>query len=179
MKKFIFANIFVFLFCFTWNASAQIDAFSSGDRVVNLGFGLGSYESYRHFSNAIYPIFGTFDYGIIDLLDNRATIGVGGTLAYTSFGYNGVNNWSIKHLYAGGRGSFHYQIIDRLDTYAGMFLGLNFVKNSHSHPEISGETKSLVYGFIGARYYFSDYIAILGEISTGISPLQIGVSFKF
>lgn len=85
----------------------------------------------------------------------------------------------------GGRGTFHYPLVDKLDTYAGILLGYNIstskefgtVTPGYSYHSSNG---GVVYAaFVGARYYFQNNFGVLGEFGYGISYLTLGVSLKF
>jgi len=181
MKKFLFAKIlvvFLTLFCFNWDISAQDDAFNKGDKVAQAGIGLGSYISWSGYSSTVPPIAASFEYGIVDLFDGKGAVGVGGYLAYTSFGYKGDFNWTISDLIIGPRGLFHYQFVDKLDTYAGLMLGYDIVSYGQKDSNLSG-SGFISSWFVGARYYFANNIAVYGELGYGIAPLELGISYKF
>ncbi|MBK6966075.1 MAG: hypothetical protein IPH20_19675 [Bacteroidales bacterium] len=60
------------------------------------------------------------------------SIGVGAYLGYTSakwqYNYFG-SDWGYKYssLIIGARGTFHYPLVEKLDTYTGIMLGVNIV----------------------------------------------------
>ena len=181
MKKFLFVKILAVvltLFCFSRGASAQDEAFNKGDKVINLGIGLGTYINWGGYSNNFPSICGSFEYGIINLLRDKAAISVGGYFAYTSFRYRGDHDWSISDFILGPRAIFHYQFAERLDTYAGFMFGYDVVNYAHKDANVSGSTFRTS-EFIGARYYFIKSIAIFCELGYGIAPLEFGLSFKF
>ena len=181
MKKFLFVKVFVVflaLFGFSYGVSAQDEAFSKGDKVVQLGIGIGSYIDWAGYSTKFPLISGSFEFGILDLLNDKAAIGVGGYLAYTSFGYKGDSNWSISDLIVGPRAAFHYQFMEKLDTYAGLMIGYDVVSYGQKDANLSGSGFTSSW-YIGARYYFTSSIAIFGELGYGIAPLELGISYKF
>lgn len=169
---------FLVLWGFNHGVSAQEEAFNKGDKVAQLGIGIGSYISWSGYSNKVPPISGSFEYGILDLFNGKGGIGVGGYLAYTSFGSKGGNNWGISDLIIGPRGLFHYQFVEKLDTYAGLMLGYDIVSYSHADANLSG-SGFISSWFIGARYYFTNDIAVFGELGYGIAPLELGIAYKF
>lgn len=82
----------------------------------------------------------------------------------------------------GARGAFHYPIVDKLDTYGGVTLGIisrswkwNGSVNRTDHPTRKPYTGDL---FVGGRYYFSDKFAAMGELSLA-AYLTLGISMKF
>lgn len=82
----------------------------------------------------------------------------------------------------GARGSFHYPLVDNLDTYAGILLGYNVV----SAKEIgtipvgynASSSSGIFSGYVGARYYFTEQIGAMAELGTGIAYFNIGVAVK-
>jgi len=166
MKKVLFIKVFVvFLFCalFTMSVNAQ-NTFSKGDKVVNLGIGIGN--TFGGYSGL--PIAGSFELGIKDnLFDDKSSLGVG---AY--FGFVSTDGWTF--LYPGVKGALHYQFVDKLDTYAGLMLAMRlWTGYGFSYSDF------IVPFFIGGRYYFTDNIGAFAELGHGIAYLQLGVSIKF
>ena len=181
MKKDLLTKIlvvFFVLFGFSWGASAQEEAFNKGDRVVQLGVGLGNYFDRPGYKTKVPPVSGSFEVGILDLLDGKGAIGVGGYLAYTSFGTKGIDKFTVSDLIIGPRGTFHYQFVEKLDTYAGLMLGYDIVSYSHTDSNLSG-SEFISSFYVGARYYLADKIAVFGEFGYGIAPMEFGISYKF
>ena len=181
MRKFLFFKVlvvFLTLSGFSWNAFAQDDAFKKGDNVINVGVGLGTYFSDKGFSMSVPPISGSFEYGVVDLFDGKGAIGVGGYLSYLLRKSNGDDSFNVGDFVIGPRGLFHYQFVDKLDTYAGLMLGYDVVSFNNKNASLSGSGFYSAF-FIGGRYYFTNAIAVFGELGYGISPLQLGISFKF
>jgi hypothetical protein len=157
MKKLLF--FVIFLMAAMVNVNAQ-STFKKGANVVNLGIGLGSY----------IPIEGSFEHGVVDgLIDGKnGSIGIG---AYA--GFYSYESWA--HGVLGARGAFHYQFVDKLDTYAGLMLGFNAVMSSGASA-----TSGLGFSaFLGGRYYIKPKLAIYSELGYGIAYLSVGVAFKF
>ncbi|MDR3287772.1 MAG: hypothetical protein LBT27_10075 [Prevotellaceae bacterium] len=189
MKKNVLKIAIVALFCFGFNLITNAQTiFSEGDRVVNLGIGLGDYLGGAGYSSSI-PISGSFEYGIKDnLFDEKSSLGVGGYLAYASNKYTYLDNttfggWKYSHFVLGARGLLHYQFVDKLDTYAGLMLGYDVVSSS-AYGNLPSKTSATGSGFgfslfVGGRYYFTENIAAFAEIGYGIAALQLGVAFKF
>ena len=165
-RKHVVKIFVVFLFCaFSMSVNAQ-NTFSKGDKVVNLGIGLGNTYS----GSAALPISGSFEYGIKDnLFDDKSSIGVG---AY----FGAAFSKGYTFLYPGVRGALHYQFVDKLDTYAGLMLGARIWTWSGYNGTY---TDFIVPFYIGGRYYFTENIAAFAELGYGIAVLQLGVSFKF
>ena len=200
MKKILISTlILVFAFSFTnaqeSTSSNDLDPiFSEGDKVINLGIGLGStLYTGNGFSTTIPPISASFEYGILNDILEKGSVGVGGYIGYTASKYettyydwmsgNYVDyGWEYGNLIIGARGSFHYPLVDKLDTYAGMMLGYNVVSINEigdvsfgSSTAGSGLAWSM---YIGGRYWFNPKIAAMAELGYGIAYLNLGVAFK-
>jgi hypothetical protein len=184
MKKLILLLIVV-SFSIT-QLKAQEPTFSKGDKVLNLGFGLGStlYSGF-YYKSMIPPLSASVDVGIVDNILEKGVIGIGGYVGYSSYKLDYSSyGWKYSNLILGGRGTFHYPLVDKLDTYGGLLIGFNVssakefgtVLPSNYHSGSGG----LVYSaFIGAKYYLQDNLALFGEFGYGISYLTLGVALKF
>jgi hypothetical protein len=185
--------LMIFSLCFGLSIGtfAQNNVFSKGDRVANLGIGIGSYLGGTGYSTKIPPISASIEYGVKDdLFDENSSLGIGGYIAYTSNQQeytlaNQTYGWDYSHFILGARGIVHYQWVEKLDTYGGLMLGYNVASSSSFGTNVAnGVSASSVGGFafslfVGARYYFSDNIAAFGELGYGIAALQLGVALKF
>lgn len=188
MRKFLLTKVlvvFLTLCGISWSASAQGEDFNKGDMVINAGVGLGTYINHDNdafnFSMTIPPISASFEYGVADLFDGQGGIGVGGYMGYILFkGKDKVaerNNFNVGDFFIGPRGLFHYQFVDKLDTYAGLMLGYDIVSFSQENATKGSQFSSAF--FIGARYYVTHNFGVFGELGYGISPLQLGLTYKF
>lgn len=188
-KKFFFTLVLALTSCALIKVNAE-NVFSKGDKAVNLGIGLGSYYGGDGYKSGFPPISISYEQGIIDgLLDGKASIGVGGYMAYTANKWEATFqnlNYGYKYSYfiLGARGVFHYQLIDNLDTYAGLMLGYNVVGSKYFGDDLGALTPQATASsgveystFIGARYHFSEKLAAFAEIGYGISALELGISF--
>ncbi|MDR2118524.1 MAG: hypothetical protein LBP25_03190 [Tannerellaceae bacterium] len=172
MKKLIFLSIISF---FAVTANAQ-EVFQKGTNVVNLGIGIGSH----------IPVQASFEHSIVDGLikGENGAIGVGAYAGWYSYSDSyALGKLSYNNLVLGARGAFHYQFVDKLDTYAGVMLGYEIVSSKWDGTGLydgSASASGLSYStFVGARYYFSPSIAAYGELGYGISYLSVGVALKF
>lgn len=181
MKKFLLPLIAIALFIMQGYSQ---DIFIKGDRVLNLSVGLGS-GLYRGsaYSSVTPAIAASYEVAVKDeLFDANSSLGVGGYLGYTGAKQNfSGGNYKYSDIILGARGAVHYQFIDNLDTYAGLMLGYDIVnsKTTGTSIDVSASASGFVLDiFVGGRYYFSDNIAGLVEIGSGISYFNIGVAIK-
>jgi len=184
MKKSLFLTLAVCIIAGV-SAQAQQPTFLKKDNVVSLGVGIGGnlYSGYGYWSGVkrIPFVSLSVEHCIMDnLFDERSSLGVGGIFGYTSLRVPDV--WRVSDMVIGARGALHYALVNKLDTYAGLTIGYNI----HSwkwigtgHGETSGGSGLSYAIFAGARYYFTDAIAVFGELGFGYAILNLGVSFKF
>jgi hypothetical protein len=170
--------------CSLIEVNAQTPAFQKGDKVFNLGLGLSGYSPSGYYVT-IPSASASFEVGIMDIGHNKGSLGIGGYIGYASYNENGNfsgnNYWSVSRVLIGARGAFHYPFVDKLDTYGGFTLGImarswkwNGSVNQTDHPSRNPFGGDM---FVGARYYFSDKFAAMGELALG-SYLTLGISLK-
>ena len=159
---------------------AQQSTFEKGSKVLNLGIGFGSTYYGSFYSSRTPSLSASFEAGVMDGILDKGSIGVGGYLGYSSAKW--TNYYKTTNIIFGARGSFHYPLVDKLDTYTGLLLGYNI----YSYKDYTGYTgfhgsagAVTIAWFAGARYYFSNNFAAMAEIGYGISYLTLGVSLKF
>jgi hypothetical protein len=180
MKKLallLLAVIFLFM-----QLTAQEPTFSKGDKVLNLGIGLGSiYYSGFGYRSQVPPVSVSFEAGIVDNIADKGVIGVGGYLGFLSYNYS--NDYRTSDLLIGVRGNFHYPLIEKLDTYTGLMLGYDIVSytNLSGYNGLYAGSASRLVGawFLGGRYYFSNSFAVMAEFGYGVTYLNLGVALKF
>jgi len=151
--------ILAILCMFGMVANAQ-NTFKKGDCTANLMLGVG----------AGLPISGSAEWAVASgFINGNASIGVG---PYVGFRIPlGTNQFGCLDISA--RAAFHYQFVEKLDTYIG--LGLGLWNNFHKEGYNAGFGVS---GYLGARYYFWNNIGLCTEFGYGISYFSIGACFK-
>jgi len=161
--------------------------FDEGDIILSFGLGLGStyYPLGSHYKTTIPPVFVTGDYCLREDL-GPGNLGVGGYLGFSGYRWDeSFSDYWIKYntFIIGARGTYHFvDLVDKLDLYGGLLLGAeivshrdNFDLDYYDNYNSSGVAYSL---FAGARYFFTDNIAVMGELGYGIAVLSFGISFK-
>ena len=165
----------------------QESTFNKGDKVLNLGIGFGTgLYSGSYYKTSVPPISASFEVGVKDGVIDKGSIGVGAYVAYAAHKYDYLGwGWKYSNLIIGARGSFHYPLVNKLDTYTGLVLGYNIVTAKEFGTSVLGydysaSSSGLTYAwFVGARYYFSQAFGVMAELGVGITYLNIGVSLKF
>ena len=171
MKKTIFSCL-VFLFSIITYSNAQDNPyFAQGQYDLNIGIGLGS-----NLGGGL-PISASLDVGIND------QISIGGYLGFVSVkvpGFSTIGDFRYNYLIFGGRGAYHYQLIDNMDTYVGAMLGFNRASVGGGGGTLGAGIGGFTWsGFVGGRYVFSDAIAGFAELGYGISYLTVGVNYAW
>jgi hypothetical protein len=188
MKKTLFLTLALCIMAGV-TLSAQESTFLKKDNVVSVGVGFGGNLYAWTAGSGIkkMPVFSlTYDYCLMDnLFDEKSSLGIGGIVAYTQAKWDGAGwGWKTSNIVIGARGTFHYALVNNLDTYAGMMLGYNIFNHKWTGSGYSQGYKvgnsGFAYSFFaGARYYFTDAIAAVGELGYGYAIINVGVSFKF
>jgi hypothetical protein len=184
MKKLFTVALIAFLSLST--IQAQEPAFSLGDKVVSAGIGFGTtLYSGTYYTRGVPPISLSYEQAIKDEVLEKGVIGVGGWMGYSSYKWD-YQGWGYKYtnFIIGALGSFHYPLVDKLDTYVGIGLGYNIssAKEFGTDPGFDYNVSSggIVFaGMVGARYYFTDSFAVFAQAGYGISYFSVGVSLKF
>lgn len=189
MKK-LFITAIVFLCLGINSTNAQEPTFVKGDKVLNASIGLGSVlYSGLGYSTKVPPISASLEVGVKEnFIVDDLTLGIGGYVGYSKYQwtYNQYNwGWSYTNLIVGGRAAVHYPFFEKFDTYAGILAGIRIVTDKEFGDNNLGYTYTSTAGsgiawstYIGGRYYFTNRVALLGEIGYGISYLNIGLSLK-
>ena len=179
----------IFLLCmitFLGMSVLRAQTFQQGTAVADINISIGGSFVATGYSLSI-PVGVTFDYGIKDKIigGDKGAIGVGGEFIYASSSYS-YFGYTAKYSYYlfDARGTFHYPLVDKLDTYGGLKLGLSiasFSSNVPSDLDYNESSSTSVVGglFVGARYYFTNNISVVGELATSIVYLKLGIAYKF
>lgn len=184
---------------------AQQNYFLKGDKVVNLGVGLGSAGYFGgHHATSFPPVSLAFELGLKDCIFDKGVIGVGGYTSFSTYKFdNGKLKSKSKDFVLAGRLSLHYPFLDKLDTYGGVILGADIVSTEASlyststsytviYSGTSAYSETPYYSidspgtktgvafaiYVGARYCFSEKILAFAELGYGIAVLNIGIAYK-
>lgn len=170
--------------CCAFAAQAQT-IMTKNSIVLSAGVGLGTALDIGR--TVVPPIVFQGEYGVADrLFDEHSSIGVGACIGYAGGRktyYDGFFKQDVYSVLLGVRGAFHYEFVERLDTYAGIMLGGNIANTSNdgvwpgagNPPRNGGFVGDF---FLGAKYYVLPYMAVYGEFGFGVAYFTLGVSFK-
>jgi len=173
MKKLLTVALLI-ISCLLYSESTQAQSFEKGQKNFSVGVGAG----YGIGANA------TVDYGVSDLI----SIGIIGAVSSYSYGYGLLgSNFRLTYIGVGGRGAVHFGKYlkeigineEKLDPYIGVVGGVRLAKYSSNYSTYYSEAnvRPMIGGFIGARYYFKEKMAVYAEAGTPYSSL--GISIKF
>lgn len=166
MKKFILSTLFA-LGCILSVNQASAQTFEKGANMLNIGVGLGRATKHQ----TIPPLSASYERSIVDGLMDYGALGLG--LQFEYQGFNHPDNRGNLGLFVGPRFSFHYEFVDRLDTYLTLRGGLELF------PKETGTKTSFAVGLdLGARYLFSEKFGVFTEVGTGISIVRLGMTFN-
>ncbi len=162
----------------SFSAKAQ---FEEGQSDLNLGVG---FVTFGFNGDGALPISLSYEYGIND---NISVGGFGGYVSSTEdFAGFGVDySWKYTYLIVGVRGSYHKELVDGFDTYAGILLGYNIASVTYEgddsfKPAIEPSVGGVAYGiYAGGRYHFTDNVGAFLELGYGISAVNLGLALKF
>jgi len=165
---------------------AQESVFNKGDKALNLGIGFGSilYMG-SYYSTQVPPVSASLEYGYLDGVLEKGVIGLGGYVGYSAHKWEYYNwGWRYTTFIIGARGTFHYPLVDKMDTYMGLLLGARIVSSKEfgtntGYYDYSAAGSGLAYSwFVGARYFFTPNFAVMGELGYGISYINLGIALK-
>ncbi len=182
MKKTIllFFVLFAMGMMYSYGSSLEIkksssdveSTFVAGDKVFNFGLGLGNtYRVYGWDRMRVPPVSISGEFGVIDdFIVEDLTLGIGAYFGFSSSTY-------YTNIFVAGRAAVHYPLIENLDTYTGLMLGIRPSITSASY--YNNHYYLLSSWFAGGRYYLNDNFAIFGELGWGVAYLTIGAAIKF
>ena len=144
---------------------------------INAGIGIGTFG---FTGTGGLPITASFEHSFTD----KISAGIGLGLVHTSLG----TDWKYSYYVIGVRGSYHFNELlkvnnPNLDVYGGATLfyrgySIKYTGSDAFYDKAYAGAISLAI-HIGSHYYFSKNIGAFAEVGYGISPLQLGINFRF
>ena len=152
--------------------------------IVSAGVGFNGTEGYyyNNESTETTPLLYNLSYERIlidNILKGKGAVGVGGLVGYKTVQYTGWNGKQTNHdMTFCIKGVFHYALLEKLDTYAGLMGGYNYyIEKSAGTTYTYGEPAIAV--FAGARYYVLPVAGVFAEVGLGYAFVNAGISFRF
>ncbi len=180
-------NLMMAILLFGSLSAINAQPIEKGDKVLNLGIGLGStLYTGSYYKNTMPPVSVSLEVVVKDdLFDNKGAIGIGGYAGFAGTKYDYMG-WGYKYsnIIIGPRGYLHYNFLDKLDTYTGLLIGYNIVKATEFGTATgwsydASSSRPIWAWFAGGRYFFNDNFAGMVELGYGIAYLNVGVALKF
>ena len=172
--------------------AAFTQSFEKGSQAINLGIGVGNTAYFGSYYSGFLPsASGSYEYGIWEIpmgAELTGVISLGGYLgaSMSKYIYGGnKDDYSLTtDVIIAARGNYHFIFHDKLDTYAGIWFGVDVVSTKYKGPyadpnENYASTGPTGGAYVGARWLFSDNFGVYAELGYLISVLNVGVTFKF
>lgn len=179
MKKIAFVCFLAALFTFSFH-TAEAQTYEKGSKVLNVGLGIGGW-----YGGFITPgVSASFEVGAFE----TGTFGVIGIGGYTGFRVAKDDLFiggdvSYTHFVVAPRATYHFVIIpvENLDVYAAAQVILAFETINYDDDFFDDTNSLIVYPGVvaGVRYYFSDSMAVFGELGYNLNYLTAGIAFDF
>jgi hypothetical protein len=133
--------------------------------------------------NARMPVFSTDFSGVISsgfirtkLFGANGSVDLGGYYGFSAYSQHAGNLKMSQHSLL-VRSAFHFQFLQKMDTYIGVASGGNI---RSYHGAMSNDASFVWHLYGGLRYYLTDRLAIKVELIEDFSPwISAGVHFKF
>jgi hypothetical protein len=169
-------------------------SFEKGSNAFNLGMGFGNtpYVGTSYYEGFFPSASVSYEYGIAKIPMGSQLTGVVSIGAYAGFcksEYNFFDNgdhYDCYDLTMGVRGNYHFIFHEKFDPYAGVWIGANLPyqqwDGEWAEPEgiYFAHKNGLAAGaYAGARWFFTDHIAVYSEVGWLISIVNVGITFKF
>ena len=189
MKKLMFVS-FLVLFA---HITIFAQPFAKKQHAINAGIGFGNTAYWGSYYSGFFPsISGSYEYGIVEVpmgSDLTGVVGVGGYMGWSTSRYD--YSWDdyyyrYNDIIIAARGNYHFIFHDKLDTYAGIWFGVDIVTGGWhgdgNYPDDDdwdmASTGPTGGAYVGARWFFKDNFAAYAELGYLISIFNIGVTWK-
>ncbi|MGD2033969.1 MAG: outer membrane beta-barrel protein [Bacteroidales bacterium] len=173
-------------------ASSNLNAqsFEKSDFDLNFQVGFGHAWYYGTYYKGGLPFISVgADYALRDDW-GPGVFGIGGVVGVSTVKteysyYNGTYGYRYTSFSIVPRATYHYQFIDKLDTYAGVATGITIRSGKeygdypYDIPDDSG-ARFVISAFAGVKYYLTDNFSVMSEIYVyDLATFNIGVGLKF
>ena len=192
-------SVFILAICLPWMSTSSfagngpVDPMKKGTWTLNVGFGPGTNWHGSYGSGFIPAGVVSFETGLWD--PGPGVITLGGEFGGKFFTYKGTDsrygpNTSYTYHYAdlvfAVRAAYHIGWnVPGLDTYGGVAAGPRFTLFTYELPpsytgDVKNKPATVGFGggpFVGASYYFTDFMGVYGEFGFNITYAQVGLVF--
>lgn len=178
MKKIAFTFFLACLCMLSFN-TADAQAYAKGSKVLNVGLGVGGWYSFGFISPGVSASFevGSFEPG------SFGVIGIGGYTGFRVARQDLIGDEDIiyTNFVVAPRGTYHFTKIpvEGLDVYAAAQIILAFESVNYEDDFFDDYNELDIYPGVvaGVRYYFSNNIAVFGEVGYNLNYLTAGIAF--
>jgi hypothetical protein len=190
-EKYYLAVIALLLFSVKFT-TVDAKTFDVGDKDLNMTIGVGSpWVLYHHNYTVRLPLVAaSFDYGFRDDI-GPGVISLGGIVAATTYknpsAYIGLPDeygYKSTTLIGAVRSTYHYKLVDKLDTYGGVHLGVRVERwKEYGNIPVLFDPGDINFRpvfnvFCGAKYYFTPQIAAMLELGYSIAFVNAGICIR-
>jgi hypothetical protein len=189
MKKLLLVAVVVLMSAVT----ALSQPFAKHQHAINAGLGFGNTAYWGSYYSGFFPsLSASYEYGIVEVPMGSSLTGVvsvGGYMGWSTSKYD--YSWDdyyyrYNDVIIAARGNYHFIFHDKLDTYAGVWFGVDIVTGkwhgTDDYPDDDdwdmASTGPTGGAYVGARWFFKDNFAAYAELGYLISVFNIGVTYK-
>ena len=175
-------------------AQGLMDPMTEGTWFINFGFGPGTNWQGAYGRGFLPAGQIAVEVGMWEVGPGVITLGgeIGGTFySYTQtdsrYGPGTTYKYNYTELVVAARGAYHYGWnVQGLDTYGGVAAGPRFTIFSYNLPatytgQVIDEPPTVGFGggpFVGASYFFTEFLGVNAELGFNVTYAQIGMVFK-
>ncbi len=187
MKRIVLALVFLA----TLSSGLVAQNFEKGSNAINAGIGFG-YMYYRgsYYDFRMPSITATYERGIVEVpmgSELKGIVSVGGIFGIggTKYKFGDNEKFTYTYLLFAVRGNYHFIFMDKLDPYAGISLGYvatiyNYKGDDPFMDDFDYDAGKFAPGvYVGARYFFTENIAVFAELGYQLTLFNFGATFKF
>ena len=126
--------------------------------------------------------------GFLSIPNFPTSLGVGASIGYSSYSktYAVYGDYSYSNFIILANAIYHVQLLKNIpmDTYVVLNMGVNIASSSYDGnfagaPDYDSSDGGFTFGTgVGARYYFTNKLAAVGELGFGMGTIRLGLDFK-
>ncbi len=190
ISKRIFIALIVFCTLSFTSTNLNAQSFEKGDVDMNVQIGFGTTWYYGTYYKMGLPFISVAcDYALRDdwgpgVLGVGALIGI--NTVKTRWDY-GIYEYGYKYTQFSivPRATYHYQFLDKLDTYGGIATGVTISsgKEYGDYPyDFTNDSgvRFVFTAFVGVKFYLTDNLSVMSELYVyDLAIFNIGIGLKF